>query len=435
MRQTVQSLAELSAKCSEGEFRNTQKGIDLFTEAESGPSSPILRTRRESFVAFEDQRIEKSLGSEPTRITVSKSSYTVSPVKGSYLSLANLPSVNTKSTLKMVATYILHLYLVFLERKQHILMVEDDMKHAVASAIKKMQSSESYRRSLQSLVPNSRQFRRHFTISKGIPQNATNAEIIVKQWRHAKTGPQAMLFQDTEMACREMFLKCENAAKEVTSRSMSLKTTKITKKTYKALRNLKKLLLKYAKYDYPIEDMMTTKPFPTKPYEREHSELFIKAVKKGNMKTVTELLGLSKYLVFAFDWTHLTALHWAAKRGNLQMLEYLIDCKSDLEAEDDMERTALFYAVTLNHIDCCLALVKAGARYPVKLRVKKVLESPALQGNMVKVVLVLFKVWIVTLLAGPARAARLQMATACHKLIVKMLAAKDEPLPEDKAAN
>ena len=144
------------------------------------------------------------------------------------------------------------------------------------------------------------------------------------------------------------------------------------------------------------------------------------------MKVITELLGMGKYLVFAFDWTHLTALHWAAKRGNLQVLEYLIQSNSDLEAEDDMERTPLFYAVTLNHIDCALALIKAGAKYPVKLRVKKVLESPGLQGKMVKVVLILFKTWIMTLLAGSVRAQQLKMVTASHKIILKALAAKDE---------
>src|SRR3990167_4599083 len=235
---------------------------------ESVPPSPLLHTHKNSILMSEDPKLERSIGYEPTAISLSRSVCGVTPVKSN--SLLSLPShkQNTSNILKMVATYALHLYLVYLERKQHILIHEDGMRHAVASAVIKLQGSPKYKENLKSLSPEPLQFRRDFNIAKGVPEYSTNAELILKQWRKDQTGSRALLIQKTINECQEMFSNSENSAKEVTKRSLTLKSTKVSKKASKVLRMLKKLLLKYSKYGYPIEDMLTTKPFPTKPYER-----------------------------------------------------------------------------------------------------------------------------------------------------------------------
>lgn len=72
----------------------------------------------------------------------------------------------------------------------------------------------------------------------------------------------------------------------------------------------------------------------TKPFGRQGAEEFIKACRDGDYDQVSALLSRNKYLLFDFDWTNLTGLHWAVIRGHDLIVEYLIRRKADVNARD-----------------------------------------------------------------------------------------------------
>ena len=84
---------------------------------------------------------------------------------------------------------------------------------------------------------------------------------------------------------------------------------------------------------------------------------------------------LSKYIVHSFDWSNFTALHWAAKRGYSEMCRYLLDKKAIPSAEDAMERTPLWYAITQSHVECAFDLVMHGATLPWGISIQKLVSS------------------------------------------------------------
>lgn len=47
----------------------------------------------------------------------------------------------------------------------------------------------------------------------------------------------------------------------------------------------------------------------------------------------------------------MTPLHWACKRGNINIVSLLIQYKSDLDAYDLQGRTALWFAINENNIE------------------------------------------------------------------------------------
>ena len=51
---------------------------------------------------------------------------------------------------------------------------------------------------------------------------------------------------------------------------------------------------------------------------------FIKYVKANNFKLAENMLQVNKYLVYDYDLTLMTALHWAAKRNYLLLARILI---------------------------------------------------------------------------------------------------------------
>lgn len=153
-------------------------------------------------------------------------------------------------------------------------------------------------------------------------------------------------------------------------------------------RKIRQLILKMKRLHISRDEFFSLKPFPNKPYEREHSEPFLKAAKKNDLKTVKSLLWVSKLLVHSFDWSNFTALHWAAKRGFSDMCFLLVKSGADLEAEDALERTALWYAIHTNNIECVFRLLSLGAVLPKKLQISK-LQSSKIHTTITKVVMLL----------------------------------------------
>jgi len=63
------------------------------------------------------------------------------------------------------------------------------------------------------------------------------------------------------------------------------------------------------------------------------------------------MLREDKYLVYAFDPIRQTALHWAAKRGYLDICRRLIEYGADFDAVDMGFRTPLYYALRGKHVE------------------------------------------------------------------------------------
>jgi ankyrin repeat protein len=58
---------------------------------------------------------------------------------------------------------------------------------------------------------------------------------------------------------------------------------------------------------------------------------------------------------------HCTALHMAARRGNVEVAEALLDCGADIEARDSLGETPLRRAVNCNKFEAAALLVSRGA--------------------------------------------------------------------------
>ena len=58
-----------------------------------------------------------------------------------------------------------------------------------------------------------------------------------------------------------------------------------------------------------------------------------------------EYLFENKFLVYEFDYIYMTALHWSCKRGNIEISKILIEHKCDIDSEDMIGRTPLYFAV------------------------------------------------------------------------------------------
>ena len=143
------------------------------------------------------------------------------------------------------------------------------------------------------------------------------------------------------------------------------------KKFYDLCCIFRKKVMRLGMMGLTVEEVRSSRPFPKKPFERECSELFLRAARKNDLKTLRELIMISKYLVYAFDWTFLTPLHWAAKRGYYEVIEFLLDHGADIDAEDSIEKSSLWYAMHLNNVECMTLLIKRGAGFPKPLSLKK----------------------------------------------------------------
>ena len=123
-----------------------------------------------------------------------------------------------------------------------------------------------------------------------------------------------------------------------------------------------------------LNEYITHSPFQSKPYQISKSFEFLQAIKFKNYKFVLEALQYSTDFLFCFDYYGQTCYHWAAKLGNIRMLEILIDSGKHLNQKDYEGRTPLYLAAVNNDKAICELLVKNKAN--VHLRDNKG-KSPA----------------------------------------------------------
>ncbi|VDK19591.1 unnamed protein product [Anisakis simplex] len=85
------------------------------------------------------------------------------------------------------------------------------------------------------------------------------------------------------------------------------------------------------------------------------------AVSMGNLSKVSEMLKANNELLVERDENQVTAMHHAADRGNVQMIECLLLAGADISIQDYDGQTPLHYAVSCSHRDAVEALLRHGA--------------------------------------------------------------------------
>jgi ankyrin repeat protein len=91
------------------------------------------------------------------------------------------------------------------------------------------------------------------------------------------------------------------------------------------------------------------------------SQTIFDAVRTGNIETVKLLIEESPQILDSRDGDGMTALHHAARDGNVAIINYLIDKGAKTEIQNNQGKTPLHLAATFDRKDAVAALVKRGA--------------------------------------------------------------------------
>ena len=129
-------------------------------------------------------------------------------------------------------------------------------------------------------------------------------------------------------------------------------------KRYSVLKHISEYL---ESNDVTINELIENNPFQDKPYNKSGSYEFIEAVKFGNYDYVNEALIKDNNFLFVIDYFGQTGYHWAAKLGNIKMLNILINFGRHHNQKDFKGRTPLYLAAVNNNKEICKFLLDNGA--------------------------------------------------------------------------
>ena len=123
-----------------------------------------------------------------------------------------------------------------------------------------------------------------------------------------------------------------------------------------------------------MNEIIENNPFQTKPYNLRESEEFIKAVKFSEYEKVQNMLKKDNKLLFSIDYFGQTPYHWAAKLGDIKMMEILISFGKHHNQKDFKGRTPIYLAAVNNNKEMCKYLLDNYANPFIKNKENK---SPA----------------------------------------------------------
>ena len=106
-----------------------------------------------------------------------------------------------------------------------------------------------------------------------------------------------------------------------------------------------------------IHELIENNPFQSKPYNLSESEEFIKAVKFSEYEKVKNMLQKDNKLLFSIDYYGQTPYHWAAKLGDIKMMEILISFGQHHNQKDFKGRTPIYLAAINNNKEMCKYLL------------------------------------------------------------------------------
>lgn len=98
-----------------------------------------------------------------------------------------------------------------------------------------------------------------------------------------------------------------------------------------------------------------------RPYRYKDSLSFFAAIKEQNYKVVRHLVGECRQLVTEQDSLGLTGLHWAVKREDSKMMDWLVKWGAEVNQTDMLNRTPLYLAMKQGSLKLVTRLVDLGA--------------------------------------------------------------------------
>ena len=132
----------------------------------------------------------------------------------------------------------------------------------------------------------------------------------------------------------------------------------------------KKVLINAIKYlslnNISVNEYVSHKVFPTKPFELRGSEDFFDAVKFNDINVVKQALQKDENYLIQFDYFKQTPLHWAAKLGHYEMLKIILKHTKMVNIYDKEFRTPIFLAALNNHKKCVELLLENGGNAFIK---------------------------------------------------------------------
>ena len=123
-----------------------------------------------------------------------------------------------------------------------------------------------------------------------------------------------------------------------------------------------------------LNEIVENNPFQAKPYLLKESEEFIKATKFSEYEKVQDMLKKDNKLLFSIDYMGQTPYHWAAKLGDIKMMEILISFGKHHNQKDFKGRTPIYLAAVNNNKEMCKYLLDNYANPFIKDKENK---SPA----------------------------------------------------------
>jgi len=123
-----------------------------------------------------------------------------------------------------------------------------------------------------------------------------------------------------------------------------------------------------------LNEIVENNPFQSQPYLLKESEEFIKATKFSEYEKVQDMLKKDNKLLFSIDYMGQTPYHWAAKLGDIKMMEILISFGKHHNQKDFKGRTPIYLASVNNNKEMCKYLLDNYANPFIKDKENK---SPA----------------------------------------------------------
>jgi ankyrin repeat protein len=109
-----------------------------------------------------------------------------------------------------------------------------------------------------------------------------------------------------------------------------------------------------------VRRKMTSVQLPKKKASSVSTSAFFDAVGKGDLEKITKLIESHPELVDACDKTGMTALHFAASAGNVEIARFLTSHNANVNAKNKNGDTPLHMATFAKHIALAAELRENG---------------------------------------------------------------------------
>lgn len=114
--------------------------------------------------------------------------------------------------------------------------------------------------------------------------------------------------------------------------------------------SLIKLLEKIHWMNLDPRTMLIHNLFPKTPFQSPLANDFIREVKRGEIKAAREYFAQDPYIGLHYDLCGQMGIHWAAKRGDTDMVRLIVKNICDIDAMDSKGRTPMYFAVCNNSL-------------------------------------------------------------------------------------